>query len=73
MIKMEKPGVLNVIVIDVDGAVVQQKRLMDQYQPTVIPLQKDGEALRYWCRFGKLEQLFNAGKDEIGKSATQRI
>ena len=41
MIKMGKPGALNVIVIDVDGAVVQQKRLMDQYQPTVIPLQKN--------------------------------
>ena len=57
MIKMEKPGALNVIVIDVDGAVVQQKRLMDQYQPTVITLPKKTEALRYWCRMGVLEQL----------------
>ena len=57
MIIMGKPDALNVIVIDVDGAVVQQKRLMDQYQPAVIPVQENTEELRYWCRMGKLEQL----------------
>ena len=54
---MEKPDALKVIVLDVDGALIRQKRLIDQYQPTVIPLQKKSEALRYWCRIGELEQL----------------
>lgn len=57
MIKMEKPNALDVVVIDVDGAVVQQKRLMEQYQPTVIQLTQKSKALRYWCGIGELEQL----------------
>jgi len=54
---MEKPGAVKVIVLDVDGALVQQKRLIEQYQPAVIPLQNKSAALRYWCPVGELEQL----------------
>jgi hypothetical protein len=57
MMGMGKPDALKVIVVDVDGSVIQQKRLMDQYQPTVIPFQKKSAALRYWCPIGELEQL----------------
>jgi hypothetical protein len=46
-----------VIILDVDGAVVRQKRLLAQYHPTVIPLQEKSEALRYWCRIGEMERL----------------
>jgi hypothetical protein len=53
---MEKLDALKVIVVDVDGSVIQQKRLIDQYQPTVISLQDKSKALRYWCGIGELEQ-----------------
>ena len=52
-----RPGALKVIVLDVDGAVIRQPRLMAQYQPTVVRLQEKSEALRYWCRVEELEGL----------------
>jgi len=66
MIKVGKPDARNVIVIDIDGAIVQQKRLMDQYQPAVIPVQKNTQALRYWCRMGELEQLRQLFLSSVG-------
>ena len=57
MISMEKTDANKVIVLDVDGAILQQKRLMDKYKPAVIPLQNKSAALRYWCRMGEFEQL----------------
>lgn len=56
---MEKSNKCDVIVLDVDGAIVQQKRLMEQYQPTVISLQDKSEELRYWCRMEKMDLLRN--------------
>jgi len=52
----EKPA-LKVIVLDVDGAVIRQQRLMAQYQPIVVPLQERSEALRYWCRVEEMEAV----------------
>jgi len=46
-----------VIILDVDGAVIQQKKLLAQYHPIVIPLQEKSEALRYWCRIEEMEWL----------------
>ncbi|MCG2739870.1 MAG: hypothetical protein L6300_06480 [Syntrophaceae bacterium] len=46
-----------VIILDVDGAVIQQKRLLAKHHPTVIPLQEKSEALRYWCRIEEMERL----------------
>lgn len=57
MTNTEKPDAVQVIVIDVDGAIVQQQRLMDRYQPAVIPLQQNSAGLRYWCRTRRFEQL----------------
>lgn len=54
---MKKPDKFKVIVLDVDGSVMQQERLLAQYQPTVIPLQYKSEALRYWCRVEEMEWL----------------
>ena len=48
---------LKIIVLDVDGAVVQQPRLMAQYRPLVVPLQEKCEALRYWCLMEELEEV----------------
>ena len=48
---------LKVIILDVDGAVTRQSKLMAQYQPMVIPLQEQCEALRYWCRLEELEEV----------------
>lgn len=54
---MEYQNASKVIILDVDGSVVRQKRLLAQYQPTVIPLQEKSEALRYWCRIEEMERL----------------
>ena len=54
---MEHSKESKVVILDVDGSVIQQKRLLTQYHPTVIPLQEKSEALRYWCRLGEMELL----------------
>lgn len=54
---MESANESKVVILDVDGAVVQQKRLLVQYRPIVIPLQEKSEALRYWCRIEEMEWL----------------
>ena len=63
---MEKPDALKVIVLDVDGSIIQQERLLAQYQPTVIPLQDKSEALRYWCRIEEMERLRQLLMSSVG-------
>ncbi len=54
---MENSNASKVIILDVDGSVIQQKKLLAQYHPTVIPLSEKSEALRYWCRIEEMEWL----------------
>ena len=48
---------LEIILLDIDGSVALQKRLLAQYQPIEIPLQKQAEALRYWCSPREMDLL----------------
>ena len=54
---MEHSNESKVVILDVDGAVVQQRRLLAQYHPTVIPLQEKSETLRYWRRIAEMDWL----------------
>ncbi|HEY9159849.1 MAG TPA: hypothetical protein VIS94_02005 [Desulfomonilia bacterium] len=54
---METPDAFKVFVLDIDGAVTRQERLMARYQPAVIPYLHKSEALRYWCSLTEIEQL----------------
>lgn len=61
-----KKNALKVIVLDVDGAVVQQQRLMAQYQPAVVPLREKSEALRFWCPIEELKRLRESLVSTVG-------
>ncbi|MCL5292102.1 MAG: hypothetical protein M1548_06180 [Actinobacteria bacterium] len=63
---MEDQNALEVIVLDVDEAIVRQKRLLEKYRPTVIPLRDRSEALRYWCRIEELERLRQLLASSVG-------
>jgi hypothetical protein len=45
------------IVLDIDGSVVHQKRLLTRYHPTVIESQQLAESLRFWCRQSEMNLL----------------
>lgn len=45
------------VVLDIDGAVTQQTRLLERYKPKVIPLQERHAELRYWCPNATMEHL----------------
>ncbi|MCC3414996.1 MULTISPECIES: hypothetical protein [unclassified Microcoleus] len=46
-----------IVVLDIDGAVTQQSRLLERYNPTVISLQERHAELRYWCPNDVMERL----------------
>lgn len=56
----------NVIILDVDGAVIQQKGLLARYHPVVIPLQEESGALRYYCRKEEMERLRQLLASSVG-------
>jgi hypothetical protein len=46
-----------IVVLDIDGAVTQQTRLLERYKPKVIPLQERHAELRYWCPNDVMDSL----------------
>ncbi|MDX2243719.1 MAG: hypothetical protein NW224_23810 [Leptolyngbyaceae cyanobacterium bins.302] len=46
-----------IVVLDIDGAVIQQKRLLERYNPKIIPLQERHAELRYWCPNDVMDSL----------------
>jgi len=46
-----------IILLDIDGAVLKQKGLLDLHHPTVISLQEKAESLRFWCRIFEIESI----------------
>jgi len=54
---MSLPDKFGVVVLDVDGAITRQKKLLEKYLPTVIPLQHKSDALRYWCQMEEMNEL----------------
>ncbi len=61
-----KNNPLKVIVLDVDGAVIQQKRLIERYQPALVPLHEKSEALRFWCPIEEVKGLRELLVSKIG-------
>jgi hypothetical protein len=67
---MEMPDPFRVFVLDIDGAVTRQERLMALHQPVVVPYLHKSEALRYWCRLEEIEllrQQFNSSDSSSGR------
>lgn len=46
-----------IVVLDIDGAVTQQTRLLERYKPKIIPLQERHAELRYWCPNDVMDSL----------------
>lgn len=57
---------LDPVVLDVDGAIVRQKRLLGEYGPAVIPLREKSEELRYWSSKESLGWLGRVFRAEVG-------
>ncbi len=47
------------IILDVDGGVTSQERLISQYNAVIIPLRKQTSDIRFWCHKDKMNNLID--------------
>ncbi len=60
---------LEIIVLDIDGSVVHQERLLTRYHPAIIPLRQQEESLRFFCQPSEIAEL---RKKLVGSSKTNQ-
>jgi len=66
---VKAPDAFRVVVMDVDGALMRQERLLARYRPAVLPLRDRTARLRYWCRMEEMAWLRKTFLSAVGTAS----